>query len=125
MHNAINNCHKNIMGTVSFEGLFSGMRKAQDFIVYPMQESSEEIQIQSDHRFGRIDLSTGKGVISANRANYANSVWLQLCEIHGTSKSFELDKEELQTLRQWIKSTGGLLVGESFVKTENIGAIAL
>jgi hypothetical protein len=121
----IANCHKNSMGTVSFDGRFPGMNKPQDFIVYPMQDSGEEIRIQSDHRFGSIDLATGEGVLSANRADYANSVWLHLCMIRGTAKVFKLEAEELQTLRQWVKSTGGLLVGSSIVKCDNTGAMAL
>ena len=31
----ISNIHKNCMGTVSFDAKFAGMRKPQDFIVYP------------------------------------------------------------------------------------------
>ncbi len=122
---AITSCKKNIMGTVSFDGQFPGMNKAQDFIVYPMQDSSEEIRVQSDHRFGVINLATGEGVMSANRAQYANSMWLQLCQIRGTAKTFTLASEEVQTLRQWVKSTGGLLVGSSIVLSDNTGAMAL
>jgi hypothetical protein len=121
----ITNCHKNIMGTVSFDGRFAGMNKSQDFIVYPMQESGEIITIQSDHRFGRIDLATGKGLISAHRAQYANSVWLALCACSGNTRDIELSAEDLQTLRQWIKSTGGIEVGSSIVKSDNTGAMAL
>lgn len=125
MNATISRAHKNIMGTVSFDGKFGSMRKAEDFIVYPMHDSGTEIRIQSSHRFGRIDLDTGKGIISARRAQYANAVWLQLCQIHGKAEAIKLAEEDRQTLRQWIKSTGGLLVGSSFVKTENTGALAL
>lgn len=121
----ITNIHVNIMGTCSFDGKFHGMRKAQDFIVYPMQDSGTQIKIQSDHRFGIIDTETGKGILSANRAQYANSLFLQICVSNGTAIKFALDMEELQTLRQWIKSTGGENVGSSLVKSSNIGAIAL
>lgn len=125
MNPSISNCHRNLMGTLSFDGRFGAMRKTEDFIVYPMQESTDEITIQSDHRFGKINLTTGAGILSARRANYANSVWLMLCQIRGTAEKIQLADEERQTLRQWIKSTGGVLVGESFVKCENIGAIGL
>ena len=125
MTTQITNCKKNIMGTISFDGKFQGMRKPQDFIVYPMQDSGTEIRIQSEHRFGRMDLETGKGIMSANRAQYANSQWLSYCQATKTSIEFTLEHEELQVLRQWIKSTGGVLVGQSFVKCENIGALAL
>ena len=123
--NAVSNCHRNIMGTVSFDGKFANMRKPEDFIVYPMHDSGSEVHIQSGHRFGRLDLDTGKGILSARRAQYANAVWLQMCQIRGTAEAIELAEEDRQMLRQWIKSTGGVLVGASFVKCENIGALAL
>lgn len=121
----ITNCKKNIMGTVSFDGKFQGMRKPQDFIVYPMQDSGETITIQSDHRFGQIDLATGKGILSANRAQYANYVWLAMCVKSGLAVKIELPAEDLQTLRQWIKSTGGIAVGNACVISDNTGAMAL
>jgi hypothetical protein len=121
----ISGCRRNIMGTVTFDGKCAGMRKPQDFIVYPMQDSGPNITIQSDHRFGQIDLDTGKGVLSANRAQYANAPWLGLCVINGTAIDVELATEERETLRQWIKSTGGVLVGRSIVKCDNTGALAL
>lgn len=125
MKTQITNCKKNIMGTVSFDGLFTGMRKAQDFIVYPMQDSGTIISIQSDHRFGRLDLETGRGILSANRAQYANSMHLAACVATKTAVAITLDAEELQTLRGWVKSTGGIHVGTSFVKCDNTGALAL
>jgi len=120
----INNCKKNIMGTVSFDGLTKGMRKPQDFIVYPMQDSGEVVTIQSDHRFGKLDLATGRGVLSANRAQYANSIWLSLCIATKNAIQIQVCAEDLQTLRGWIKSTGGLLVG-GCVQSDNTGALAL
>lgn len=113
------------MGTLSFDAQFAGMRKPQEFIVYPMQDSGERITIQSNHRFGQMDLSTGKGILSANRADYANSVWLAVCYQARTAIAIELSVEDTQALRQWIKSTGGIEVGSSFVKSDNTGAMAL
>lgn len=112
------------MGTLSFDGQFNGMRKPQDFIVYPMQDSGERITIQSEHRFGSIDLADGKGILSANRAQYANSVWLMVCIRAMKVTPIQLSAEDLQTLRQWVKSTGGLEVG-GCVKSDNTGAMAL
>ena len=125
MKTVIQNCKKNIMGTVSFDGHFEGMRKPQDFIVYPMQDSGECINIQSDTRWGNIDLATGRGLLSAPRAQYANRLWFTLCYAQGRVSKIELSAEDLQTLRGWIKSTGGLLVGSSFVRCDNTGALAL
>ncbi len=125
MTTQISNCHRNIMGTVSFDGKFAGMRKPQDFIVYPMQDSGETITIQSEHRFGHIDLALGNGVLSANRAQYANQVWLGVCITMRTAVSIKLSVEERETLRQWVKSSGGTQVGSSIVLSDNTGALAL
>lgn len=121
----ITNCHKNIMGTISFDGKFPSMRKAQDFIVYPMQDSGVEIRIQSENRFGRVNLDTGEAVISDSKANYANDVWLTVCILKGTSRRFQIEQEELMVLRQWIKSTGAVETGSSVMKLDNTGAIFL
>ena len=43
---------KNIMGTISFHAKFKGMRKEQEFIVYPNPE--KELTIQSKNRFGYV-----------------------------------------------------------------------
>lgn len=112
------------MGTVEFDGHAQGMRKPQNFIVYPMPNSGEEITIQSDKRFGRLDLGTGKGLLSANKDG-ANSVWLMVCRIRRTTIEIQLSDEDRQTLRAAVKATGGLLVGDSFIKSDNTGAIAL
>lgn len=120
----ITNIKIGIMGTVEFDGQCAGMRKPQSFIVYPMDKSGEIISVQSDKRFGRIDLATGAGLLSANRAQYANSIWLSLCEAHGTAVKIQLAIEDLQTLRGWIRKSGGLLVGGCVV-SDNTGAMAL
>lgn len=121
----LSNFKKNILGTVSFDGKFDGMRKAQDFIVYPMQDSGMIISIQSEHRFGYINLENGAVEISANHAQYANSLKYQVDSIRGLTKQSTLCLEDLQNLKTWIKSTGGLEVGDSFVKCDNTGAIAI
>lgn len=55
----ITNIRKNNMGTTSFDGKFQGMRKAQDFIVYPLKagEDVSKVEIQSDTRIGYIYLN--------------------------------------------------------------------
>lgn len=62
----IKNIHKNIMGTLSFNGKFEGMRKEQEFIVYPIKkdDDAEKIKIQSDKRIGYIDLKNGDVILS-------------------------------------------------------------
>lgn len=93
----LTNIHRNTMGTVSFYGKFDGMRKAQDFIVYPMKDQSAAASIQSDNRFGKIDMATGTVVLS-KPANYANSMTLAMTgKIAGT-----LSAEELLMLKAHI-----------------------
>lgn len=121
----ITNCHRNIMGTISFDGKFDGMNKAQDFIVYPMQDIGTIIHIQSKNRMGKLDLDTGRGLLSAPKSGHAGFIWLNICQIRGTAKEIQLSEDERQSLRTAIKNTGGLLVGSSIVKSENIGAMAL
>jgi hypothetical protein len=117
----ISNCHKNIMGTTSFDGKFAGMRQAQDFIVYPMHDSGAIIQIQSDTRIGRLNLNTGELLMSRAHPSGAYASHLMVDKVVLET----LPAEDVQLLRQWIKSTGGIEVGESFVKTDNTGAMAL
>jgi hypothetical protein len=122
---SITNCHRNIMGTVSFDGRFANMRKSQDFIVYPMQDSGPLIRIQSNNRMGQLNLDTGELVLSPAATGHAGFLWLQVCIARRTAFRETLPADDLQTLRQWVKSTGGLLVGASFVKSDNTGALAL
>jgi hypothetical protein len=117
----IRNCRKGIMGTVCFDGQFPGMRKPQEFIVYPMQDSGTVITIQSDTRIAQLDLDTGKLLLSESRPNGAYFVHLQI----GKRTVHALPAEDVQTLRGWIRATGGVEVGESFVKSDNTGALAL
>lgn len=121
MKTTVTNCKKNIMGTVSFYGQFNGMRKAADFIVYPMQDSGEIIKIQSNTRIGTINLFDGLVTMSQAHSGGAYFLHLQLDKPVFSM----LAKEDCQTLRQWVKSTGGLAVGESIVLSDNTGAIAL
>lgn len=118
---SISNCHKNIMGTVSFDGQFLGMRKAQDFIVYPMQDSGTTIKVQSKTRIGTIDLFNGVAAISKSYPNGAYNVHLQAHKLDYQMVS----AEDCMILKGWIKSTGGVEVGESIVLSDNTGAIAL
>lgn len=45
--------HKNCLGTISFNAKFVGMRKEQEFIVYPNPDK-DNILVQSDNRIGYI-----------------------------------------------------------------------
>lgn len=49
----VTNIRKNCMGTISFDAKLKGMRKPQDFVVYP-NPSPEAIMVQSENRVGKI-----------------------------------------------------------------------
>jgi len=115
----ITNYKKNIMGTTSFDLKVKGMRKPQDFIVYPITEKTDKIRIQSDKKFGEIHLPTGKGVLSKS----GNTSWHLASDMMNRNvNTFELSEAELQEFVNQIKSTSGKSVGSSFVKSDNSGA---
>lgn len=93
----ITNIRRNIMGTTSFDGKFPGMRKAQDFIVYPMKDSAESAMIQSDTRIGRINLQTGEILMSKPVSSGAYSVHLMFAKVIG-----KLSGEDLLLLKAGI-----------------------
>lgn len=118
---ALHGYRKNIAGTISFTGQFAGMRKPQEFIVYPMPDSSVTITVQTDTRIGRINLDTGEVKLSKPHANGANLAHLVI----DRSKVEQLGTEDIETLRGWVRSTGGVEVGSSVLTVDNTGAIAL
>lgn len=117
----IENIKKNCMGTLSFDGKFSGMRKAQDFIVYPMHKGNDtgNIKIQSNTRIGRIDLKTGDVFLSPARQGGSYFVHLAFA-----GKVDQLTKEDLAGLKFRLVQTAGDALGENGlgVVTDNSGA---
>ncbi len=118
----INNIRKNCMGTVSFDGRFDGMRKAQDFIVYPMHAGNptESALVQSDTRIGRIHLTTGEVIMSPSRQGGSYNVHLMLAKPAGT-----LTAEELLLFKSAIFSTASGKAGNNamHVFTDNSAAL--
>ena len=54
---------------------FGNMRKAQDWVIYPVSDP-ESVIIQCNDRIARVNLLTGSGVLSARVAGGAYSVHL-------------------------------------------------
>ena len=102
----ITNCRKNCMGTVSFDGLFPGMRKPQDFVVYPMNDAADLAKIQSDTRIGVIDMQSGSIALSRPRAGGAYAAHLSGAAIVG-----RLPAEELLIVKTAIMSTAHGMAG--------------
>lgn len=112
----ITHIHRNIMGTVSFDGQFAGMRKPQDFMVYPIHAgvTTARVTIQSDNRMGVIYLACGTIEMSPPRANGGNrdrSTWQRAGALTG---------EELLALKTGVMGTAGASVG--IMTTDNSGA---
>jgi len=117
----ITNIKKNCMGTLSFDGKFNGMRKAQDFIVYPIHKGNDadKIKIQSETRIGQIDLQTGDVLLSPARQGGSYFVHLAFA-----GKVDQLTREELAGLKFRLVQTAGDAVGGNGlgVVTDNSGA---
>jgi len=107
------------MGTVSFDGKFDGMRKAQDFIVYPMKESTTLATVQSDTRIGVINLESGTVTMSRPKAGGAYFIHLNGAQIAG-----RLAGEELMLFKAQIAGTAHGHAGTNgIVYTDNSGAM--
>lgn len=111
------NIKKNIMGTISIILKIKGMRKEQDFILYPITKECTSLKIQSSTRIATLDLN-GKGKMSKSHANGAYFVHLQMDLL----TPFEFSQKDWQQIVDYIGTTKGDLVGESVVKTDNSGA---
>ena len=111
---------RNIMGTTDIEMKITGMRKPQDFIVYPIgkDDAGNVITIQSDTRIGQINLVKGVGVMSQSHQGGAYFVHLQMDKL----TSFELSEKDLKDLKAFINKTSGANVGSSMIKSDNSGA---
>ena len=90
---------KNNLGTTSFTAKFKGMRKEQEFVVYPKDAASKtnKVTIQSDTRIGQIDLLTGETFLSASIPNEAYGMHLALAKHVET-----VPEDQLETLKKEI-----------------------
>jgi hypothetical protein len=116
----LSNLHKNFLGTVSFDLKLKGMRKAQDFIVYPItaEDADKPIMVQSETRIGKIDLETGRGLMSKSHPNGAYFVHYQM----DPKTRFMLSTKDNDLLKQAIKRSAGPNVGTAGVVSDNSGA---
>jgi hypothetical protein len=117
----IANIKRNRLGTASFDGQFKGMRKPQDFIVYPIKGNDGYITIQSDTRIGTVNLDTGFVELAgpiASGAYFHHLVSRKYCGA--------LSGEELLTLKAQIACTSSAKAGSNgVIYTDNSGAISV
>lgn len=112
---------RNRMGTIDFEGKFDGMRKAQEFTVYPMHSdgNSNQIKIQSDTRIGYIDLTLGHVDLSPPYPGGAYNTALAQARRVG-----KLSQEELFELKANVFCTASGRAGTNGIITaDNSGAL--
>lgn len=103
------------MGTMDFELKLGKMKKAEEFTTYPIQrrDNGETIFLQSKHRWAQLNSKTGEILLSARRAQYANSAWLQLCIVKGTAEKDKATSEQLSEMLSAIRGTSGDRVGNN------------
>ena len=113
------------MGTTSFTAKFAGMRKEQEFIVYPIAKDSDTavIMCQSESRWLEIDSTTGKCEITSAQSGHHNRWLLQMQQMRGKSISFTLPAADLQALKMHIFVTADKKAGSSMIFSDNSGAI--
>ena len=84
-------------GAVRFDAKFAGMRKAQEFIVYPHRAGATSIVVQSDTRIGEITLDSGKCRVSSSYPGGAFFGHLAMVETNNV-----LDSETLEQLKKQL-----------------------
>lgn len=120
----ISHLRKNCMGTTSFDAKFAGMRKQQDFIVYPIKASDDTQRpiIQSDTRIGMVCLQTGNVWMSRPHPGGANFLHLSM----ERSLIDKLPQEDLFSLKAHIFASASGQAGKAengIVQTDNSGAL--
>lgn len=101
------------MGTTSFNGKFSGMRKEQSFIVYPISITETYIMIQSNTRFGYIEIATGVCTLSASHVGGAYCLSYAIDHAKNKCKVDVIPQEEFNTLLNFIRGTSNPMAGNN------------
>ena len=108
---------RNTLGTLSFDMKIKGMRKPQEFIVYPISMGDTQIKIQSDTRIGVINMDKGDGKMSQSHPNGAYGVHLAFDKLI----DFQLTQDQFSKLKTELAKTSGKQVG-SVIISNNEGA---
>lgn len=111
---------KNCMGTICFSGKFDGMRKAQEFTVYPLAggDAADKITIQSDTRIGTVRLNDGEVRLSPSVQSGAYFYHLSLAKAVTA-----LTAEELVFLKANVFATAASAAGTHGVTCDNTSAL--
>lgn len=111
---------KNILGTLDIEMKLKGMRKFQDFSVYPIgkEDNTHKITIQSTTRIGYIHLDTG--LIQCTRSISSGAYNPHL--VFEKLREYQLTEQQLVDITQAIRKTSGHNVGKSIIFSDNSNA---
>ena len=107
---------KNCLGTLSITMKIKGMRKDQEFIVYPITKDSTDIKIQSDTRIGIVDLD-GNGKMSKSHSSGAYFHHLNFDKL----TPFTFDTSDWKQIVDYIGLTEGTGTN-TVVQVDNTGA---
>lgn len=121
----IGKLYTNCLGTADIPMKGPGMRKEQDFTVYPISKTDPDqiITIQSPTRIGRIDLKTGRGQYTPAQAGGAYNHHFALAQIKGTMVTFQLQDIDTQYIKMYIFSTAAERAGNKGIISDNSGAV--
>lgn len=117
MATEMTNIYKNSMGTISIDMKIKGMRKFQEFMIYPINKESKSLTIQSDTRIARVDLD-GNGIMSKSHQSGAYFHHLQLDKC----TDFCFEPNDWQQIVEYIGLTENKNAGSSVIKSDNSGA---
>lgn len=121
----ISKYHRNCLGTISFDMKLPKWRKAQEFIVYNMPETSDTILIQSDKRWIEINKNTGEMEMTNGKGGHPNNWLLAWQKAQKVSETYIMDSVHLSELKMHIFTTAGAKVGNSGVISDNSGAFSI
>jgi len=113
----IKSINKNIMGTISIIMRIKGMRKDQEFIIYPITKQSNSLKIQSSTRMGTVNLE-GKGLMTKSHANGAYFHHLNMDEL----TPFAFTPNDWNQIVEYIGLTESKNAGNSVITSDNSGA---
>ena len=121
---------KGCLGTMEFVLKIGRMKKAEEFVTYPVQkdDNGDKVWLQSSHRWAELNTRTGEIELSARRAQYANSMWLMLCKINGTAETDKATTEQLSEMLSAIRGTaspnaGGNNILSMYCDNSNAGLV--
>ena len=92
-----------------------GMRKAQDFLIYPYS-GGDTVSLQSDTRFMQLDLKSGNAILSKAHSN--GSCQIDLYPQRG-AYMVRLDNTELTNIQGYLWHNEGVQTWKGVLSIEN------